>query len=55
MENSDINLNKYLASGLADKTLNRHKRYPPQGGFIITKKNVPLQSEVRKREKFEER
>ena len=34
MEDSDINLNKYLASGLADKPLNRHKRIPPQAGII---------------------
>ena len=31
VEDTDINLNKYLYSGLADKPLNRHKRISPRG------------------------
>ena len=51
VEVADMNLDEYLASGLADKPLNRRKRLPPQGGIIMTTNNVKLHSELRKRKK----
>ena len=51
VEDTDMNLDEYLALGMADKPLNRHKRFPPQGRIFMTTNNVKLHSEVRKREK----
>ena len=48
LKDSDINLNDFFASGLADKLHSRDKRVPQEGK--MTRKNTRLHSEVGKRE-----
>ena len=51
LKDADMNLDEYLASGLADKPYSRHRRAPPLGGLGITRDNVKLHSDVPKRER----
>ena len=48
LKDADINLDEYLASGLADLINSRRKRVPQEGK--MTAKNTRLHSEVGKRE-----
>ena len=51
LKDADMNLDKYLASGLADKRHSRHIGSPPLVGVVMTRYNVKLHSGLRKREK----